>query len=510
MSDILSRFKEKLAATTEEIKHSEATAQHRLLATVGTDIAQAIAPFLNEIASSAKLNKDNLRDLMHELRAEVNSRQYEITDTTPVVNAIERAFGNVYLPEPKVSVTIGKPELFEIASRIKMPDEMNIKGWAQFMGALKDHQNPISVQLRDHKGNPINLMENLTQVVTGGGGGGKHDFFTIKGFSQSAFSEITNADGNVKVAFATGAGGLTDTELRAAHLDVQQVSGAIDSVYVTGIFGTTITSGIINGDDRIRVSVETGGSGLTNAELRATALPVIQVSGASDSVAATQVGTWNIGTVTTVTGVTNSIAANVVDSGGVPYTTSNPFPVSDAGGSLTIDGSVTVSGSITSTVVVGDLVSDAADDNTAPVKVGGIARQANPGAVAAGDRVSATYDDLGRAVTRPLQVRDLIQTAYIQLTTGTETTLRAAVAGAYLDLIYVMGANNSDAAVSVDIRPVTAGNVVMTLQIPASGTAGIACPVPLPQTDTGNNWTADMPDITGTTVSLTALFSQEI
>ena len=84
------------------------------------------------------------------------------------------------------------------------------------------------------------------------------------------------------------------------------------------------------------------------------------------------------------------------------------------------------------------------------------------------------------------------------------------MAGSYLDLIYVMGANNSDAAVTVDIRAVTAGNVMMTLQIPANGTAGIACPVPLPQDETGNNWTADMADITGTSVYLTALFSREI
>lgn len=75
-----------------------------------------------------------------------------------------------------------------------------------------------------------------------------------------------------------------------------------------------------------------------------------------------------------------------------------------------------------------------------------------------------------------------------------------------------MGSNNSDAAVTVDIRPVTAGNVVMTLGIPAYGTAGVACPVPYPQStsDTGNNWTADMGDITGTTVYVSGLFTKEV
>lgn len=86
----------------------------------------------------------------------------------------------------------------------------------------------------------------------------------------------------------------------------------------------------------------------------------------------------------------------------------------------------------------------------------------------------------------------------------------AAYAGSYLDLVYIMGANNSDTAVTVDIRPVTAGNIVMTLQVPANGVAGIACPMPLPQGDPGNNWTADMGDITGASVYLTALFSKEV
>ena len=73
-----------------------------------------------------------------------------------------------------------------------------------------------------------------------------------------------------------------------------------------------------------------------------------------------------------------------------------------------------------------------------------------------------------------------------------------------------MGANQSDTAVTLDIRMVTAGNVVMSLEIPANSTAGIAPAVPYPQSDTGNNWTIDMTDITGTTVDVTALFSTEV
>jgi hypothetical protein len=95
------------------------------------------------------------------------------------------------------------------------------------------------------------------------------------------------------------------------------------------------------------------------------------------------------------------------------------------------------------------------------------------------------------------------------VTNGTETTLKAGVAGAYLDCIMLVGSNNSDAAVSVDIRAVTAGSIVHTLRIPANGTAGWAPSVPWPQDETGNNWTVDGPDETGRTLTFSALFSKE-
>ena len=84
------------------------------------------------------------------------------------------------------------------------------------------------------------------------------------------------------------------------------------------------------------------------------------------------------------------------------------------------------------------------------------------------------------------------------------------MASTFFDLVYIAGANNSDAAVSVDIRSGTANGVVLTLQIPANGTTGVSLSVPIPQDVAANTWTADMADITGTTVSLSALFSKEV
>ena len=465
----------------------------QLIDGIGRDMANGIVPLIAKLAEQSKISKDEI-----------------IEGIRQAISEIEIDVPHIEIPEIKIpKIEVPKIEIppIKIPSLEWPNSNMPIEGWVRLQGI--DLNNPLPVQLRDKDGKPVNLLENLTTII-GGGGGGKHDYFTIKGFNQSAYSELTNADGRLKVSVETGGTGLTDSELRASHLDVQQVSGSIDSVYVVGAFGSTVADSVFNADNRLRVSVETGGSGLTDAELRASAVPISQVSGARWSTEATQ-GTspW----VVSATDLDIRDLVNATDSVSV-------YQVSGANWSVYATG---FGASIGATILNGEGASlDPRDRNWTitetvavsgaldTVKASGIARTTNPTAVSDGDNQRISTDDLGRQLVRPIQVRDLTLTAYATLTNGTETTLKAAVAGSYLDLIYVMGANNSDVAVTVDIRAVTAGNVVMSIQIPANGTAGIACPVPLPQDETGNNWTADMADITGTTVYLTALFSREI
>lgn len=139
-----------------------------------------------------------------------------------------------------------------------------------------------------------------------------------------------------------------------------------------------------------------------------------------------------------------------------------------------------------------------------------MARTTNPTAVADGADVRPSADKLGRQLMRPVQVRELILTAYTTLSTGTETTILTAAAGTYADLLYIGATNTSTVAVQIDIRAVSGGNIIHTLYIPAStGPVGFAPNVPWPQDATGNAWTVDMADITGTTVYISGLFSKE-
>lgn len=118
------------------------------------------------------------------------------------------------------------------------------------------------------------------------------------------------------------------------------------------------------------------------------------------------------------------------------------------------------------------------------------------------------FDDVGRQVQRPYQVRDLIATAYVSLTTGTKTVLRAGISGAFLDLCQVSCYNNSDAATTVTIADES--TTIRTIPVPANNVTHVNYQIPLKQSATGVAWYVDLPDITGTTVEVVAEFIQEV
>jgi len=255
----------------------------------------------------------------------------------------------------------------------------------------------------------------------------------------------------------------------------------------------------------------------------------------------------DVGTSVNISGFSSTIGANIINSDGatidlrdrnwtitetVPISTGNTLEVKQLSGSvdsinvLQLNGNTInagagtvgtgtqrmVMGSDSTTMVVGNVNSDAADDETPPIKIGGIARTANPTAVAAGDRVSATFDDVGRQVVGLYQVRDLTTTAYATLNTNTETNLLAGAASTFHDLVYIMGANTSSGAVSFDVRDATGGGVIATINCAAEATAGMAPIVPIPQNVVADTWTVDFndTDISNTTVYVSALFIKNV
>ena len=164
--------------------------------------------------------------------------------------------------------------------------------------------------------------------------------------------------------------------------------------------------------------------------------------------------------------------------------------------------------------VEGDVEHGFADaDTNRPVKIGGRARQTNPTAVFNTDRVEAIFDDVGRQIVVPYQVRDLIATASATTATLAEVELLAGTASEFHDLIEMTCANTCGAAVTISVRDTTGGTVTKVIQLAANATEGRDFQVPVPQGITAAAWTiqnAATGDISGTTVTCTALFIKNV
>lgn len=159
---------------------------------------------------------------------------------------------------------------------------------------------------------------------------------------------------------------------------------------------------------------------------------------------ATQAGTWNIGTVTTLTGITPAFGA-----------TASPVPVS-AG------------------------------------YQGYRGTTANPTAVTDGQMVGATADKIGRVVSVIGHVRALTATTPVLVLTATttETSLIAAGgAGVFNDIYWIKFTNTSATGTEVELRDVSAGTVIDSFYVPPTDTRGITVPVPYIQTTANSAWT---------------------
>jgi len=537
------------------------------------EVIKSFEPALQQLATQGKITKEDLVSALKEIQ--IASPNIEFPEQkAPIVN----------MPAPVVNIpppVINIPKT-EFPKYPDFPSEMSLKGISP--------KTPLHVQMVDPAGKPMMFP------ISGGAGGGRSDFFTIKDIQASSGVSIIDQDsGAMKVSgsFSVTASNSSTQAIDSSGEPYSQAnpfpvvfsssgstaSALIDSsgvqysgsnpLPVTGSFSSSPVLQVSGAADSVNVI-----SPVDNGDA-ATAVRVVIAGNSSASVTATQSGTWNVGTVTTLTGVTNSIAASNVDSSGVQYSGSNPMPIYQVSGfgtstavvlldrdgnpvvqgpiaegdaatalrvvlannvgysvTATQTGTWTVTG-ITNTIAAMNIdstgvgysgsnplpVTLANTGSTQNVTVAGAtdsffayeARTTNPTAKSDGADVRPKADKLGRAIMRSIQVRDLIATAYVALANGTETALATAAAGTYLDLIMITATNNSTAVAQLDIRAVSGGNIIHTMYIPAStGPVGFSPTVPWPQDATGNAWTVDRPDETGSTVYVSALFSREL
>jgi hypothetical protein len=155
-------------------------------------------------------------------------------------------------------------------------------------------------------------------------------------------------------------------------------------------------------------------------------------------------------------------------------------------------GQVTIDGTVTASNTAGDVAHDTADSGN-PVKIGAVARVADPTAVAGNDRVNVYADDVGKLVNYPFAPRDLTLHNRIALTTTTETTLIALDASNFHDLVGLYCSNESATECRIDFRDSTAGTIRFSIDLAADGGGAVVqFPVPLKQAAINNNWTAQL------------------
>lgn len=493
----LQRINKALERAVESEKRNQ-----QFMSALGPAIVKMLQPTLDNVANSLQNVGNRITEAVSNMQVNINPEvkipPIEVPTPEVTVNIPEQKQPKVTVSVPTKALTNEIRAVKKAISEQKPVDKLDI--------AIPEytHGKPMPVMIMDVLGKPweplagasravANMLKSEGGLIAGFGEGSQNnalrvvhasDFATsvnISSFTSTVSAYLIDGDGNYRGTVPIEAG---------TSLTTKQLSGAADSVNVTQLGGNTIaTNAGVTGDGTLRVvhASDVGVSAkITSSD---TSFEVKQVSGSTDSINLRLIG-----------GNTPALGTSEVSDGFLRVVQAADFVQS-----------VKVVGFTSTASVVGSVASDVADDAEGPIKVGGIARTANPTAVAAGDRVSASFDDLGRQVITPLQVRDLRATAYATLTNGTETTLLAAGgAGVFHDLVMVMAANTSGAAAQVDFRSVTGGNVEFTIEVPSGGTGGVAIPMPWPQGNANNNWTVDMGDITGTTIYISALFSKEV
>jgi hypothetical protein len=213
-----------------------------------------------------------------------------------------------------------------------------------------------------------------------------------------------------------------------------------------------------------------------------TGIPRVTIANDSN-ILATQSGTWNIGTVTAVTSITNAlpVGANVI--GGV--TQSGTWTVQQGTPPWTVNPGTAANWAVGAT---GAAVPANADYD------GVIAKTALPAAASDGNLTGVMGDKFGRQVVLTGTIRDLVgtQTTTLSASVAETTIVTAGAAGVFNDLIMLIVTNTSASTTTrIDFRDTTAGTILFSLiSIGGQQPVGFALPIPIPQTTAATNWTA--------------------
>jgi hypothetical protein len=239
--------------------------------------------------------------------------------------------------------------------------------------------------------------------------------------------------------------GSDDPAVVALQLIDNAISGA--GFNVTQFAGATVPIGAGVEATAVRVTLATDSTGVVSIDDNGGAITV------DGTVAATQSGTWNVGTVTTVT--TCSTVTTVT----------------------------TVTTVATVTTLTGSSIAHDGADSGNPHKLGARALTSVSAQtlVAANDRTDLFAGLDGVLITRDhCNLEDIVTATPVAITDGSSTSVLASPGAGLRNYITSISIANSSATfVTVDLRDGTAGAVLWTVPVPATGGVVYTFPVPL-------------------------------
>lgn len=266
---------------------------------------------------------------------------------------------------------------------------------------------------------------------------------------------------------------------------------------------------------------------ITNSSIAVTGTFWQATQPVSGTVAATQSGTWNIGSITTLPTISLGASSNnigdvdVLSLPSIPAGTNNigkvdvnALPSIPAGsntiGKVQVDGSVAVTGTFwqaTQPVSLASVPTHAVTQS-GTWNIGSISSLPTISLGASSNNIgdvdvlslpslpagSNTIGNVGLTgsnnIVTPYQTRTNVVKGAITLSNTASTSIIAAQgSGNYVDLVQLVLTNTSSTAVRVDVRDAgTGGSVIFSVALAANGGAVIPFPATLPQTTANQAW----------------------
>lgn len=195
------------------------------------------------------------------------------------------------------------------------------------------------------------------------------------------------------------------------------------------------------------------------------------------TLSAVQNGTWNIGTVTTVSAVTAISNALPTGANNIGTVNGSTLAVVNGGADLREQGSVAAGVTAAGNPVQAGLI---------------VSSNAFQTSRAEGQITYQAADSVGRTLAVLDCPRYLIGKSSITITSSTSEVpiISSGATGVYNDLMNVMVLNTSASAARVDFRSIANQAVEFALYIPAGDTRGMASPHVWPQSNPAASWTA--------------------